>query len=457
MKHDDRIQEFLTRGVENIYPSKAELEKALASGKKLTIYFGIDPTAPTFHIGHGSVLLKLRELQDMGHKIILLIGDFTGMIGDPTDKTAARKQLTRDEVKQNMKQYVKQAGKILDMKKVEVKYNSKWLGKLGFKEILDIASEFTVQQMLARDMFEVRLRQVWEFRCDHCGKSDSTVPRDVVDLFTVRISTDGSKTTMVGPAGLRYACTKCKAVSLLTFLKNFFPPMPKPIYLHEFLYPLMQGYDSVAMNVDMEIGGNDQTFNMLVGRDMMKHRGKEKFVLTAKLLVDPTGKKMGKTEGNMVTLADSAEEMYGKVMSWPDSLMMLAFEICTRVPMDEAKSLVEKNPRDAKMRLAREIVAMYHSEKSVCAAEENFVRMFQKHEAPEEVVECKVKSAKCKVADLLVETKLAASKSEARRLVGQKGVKVDERVVEDPDAVIEIPQEGVLIQKGKRYFVRVVR
>ena len=205
---EKKIEEILGRGVENIYPSKEELKKVLLSGRVLSIYNGIDPTGPTLHIGHGSTLLKLKEFQDLGHKIILLIGDFTGRIGDPTDKTATRKQLSVKEIKKNLQSYTKQANMILDMKKVQVKFNSKWLSKLSFEQVMEIASEFTLQQMIERDMFERRLKE------------------------------------------------------------------GQPIHLHEFFYPLMQGYDSVAMNVDMEIGGNDQTFNMLVGRTMMKNRGK---------------------------------------------------------------------------------------------------------------------------------------------------------------------------------------
>ena len=379
-----KIQEFLTRGVENVYPSRQDFEKALRSGKQLTIYNGIDPTGPTLHIGHGVVLLKLRELQDLGHKIILLIGDFTGMIGDPTDKTATRKKLTRKEVLENCKNYAKQAGKILDMKKVGVKYNSKWLGKLGAADFLELGAEITVQRLLERDMFEKRMEE------------------------------------------------------------------GKPIYLHEFIYPLLQGYDSVAMNVDAEIGGNDQTFNMLTGRDMMKNRGKEKFVLTTKLLVDPTGKKMGKTAGNMVTLEDSAEEMYGRVMSWPDTLMAVAFEICTRVPMDEFKNILSGNPRDAKMRLAREIVAIYHSAAAAKGAEDKFVKVFSEKEVPEEIREVKVKSRN--ILDVLVEAGLCPSKSDARRNVEQGGVSADGKVVKDFGYEVK---SGETIKKGKRHFVKV--
>lgn len=388
---EKKIKEFLERGVENAYPSRAELEKVLRSGKKLAIYNGIDPTGPTLHIGHGVVLLKMRELQDLGHKIILLIGDFTGMIGDPTDKAAVRKKLTREEVLENCKNYAKQAGKILDMKKVEIKYNSQWLGKLKAGDFLELGAEITVQRLLERDMFEKRMKE------------------------------------------------------------------GKPIYLHEFIYPLLQGYDSVAMDVDMEIGGNDQTFNMLVGRDMLKNRGKEKFVLTTKLLVDPTGKKMGKTEGNMVTLGDTPEDMYGKVMSWPDTLMSVAFEICTRAPMDEVKKVLAGDPRDAKMRLAREIVSLYQSPQKAKAAEENFIKIFQKKETPEEVAEIKLKDTKINILDLLVATKLAASKGEARRLVEQGGVKVGDKIIGDIKDILEIPAGGVLVQKGKRHFVKVTR
>src|SRR3989344_4887360 len=272
-----KIDELLVRGVENIYPKKEFLESLLKSGKKLTLYTGYDPTAPTLHIGHGITMMKLRQFQDLGHKVIMLIGDFTGMIGDPTDKTATRQKLTREEVLVNCKNYQEQASTILNFKgenAVEVKFNSEWLGKMNFLDILELTSHFTVQRMLERDMFEKRQEE------------------------------------------------------------------KKPIYLHEFLYPVMQAYDSVAMDVDGEVGGNDQTFNMLAGRDLMKDlKDKEKFVLTMKLLADATGKKMGKSEGNMVALADSAEDMFGKVMSWTDGMILGGFELCTKVPMSEIKKI----------------------------------------------------------------------------------------------------------------------
>ncbi|MFA6355172.1 MAG: tyrosine--tRNA ligase, partial [Candidatus Paceibacterota bacterium] len=235
--------ELLTRGISSIYPNREFLENKIKKGEKLTIYLGIDPTGPTLHLGHAIPIKKLSELQKAGHKIILLMGDFTAMIGDPTDKGAARKQLTHKQVMTNLKNYKKQASSLISFtgkNPAQIKFNSKWLGKMNFEEVLSLASNMTVQQMLERDMFKKRVEE------------------------------------------------------------------EKPIYLHEFMYPLMQGYDSVAMKVDGEIGGNDQTFNMLCGRDLMKTiSGKEKFVITMKLLEDNSGKKMGKTEGNMIALSDT--------------------------------------------------------------------------------------------------------------------------------------------------------
>jgi tyrosyl-tRNA synthetase len=380
----NKIDSVLNRGVENAYPSKDELKKVLLFGKILSIYNGIDPTGPTLHIGHGSTLLKLREFQDLGHKIILLIGDFTGKIGDPTDKTATRKQLSTKEIKNNLKSYTKQAGKILDMKKVAVKFNSKWLSKLSFEEVMDLASEFTLQQMIERDMFERRIKE------------------------------------------------------------------GQPIHLHEFFYPLMQGYDSVAMDVDMEIGGNDQTFNMLVGRTMMKNRGKEKYVLTTKLLVDPTGKKMGKSEGNMVTLEDDPENMFGKVMSWPDSLMPVAFEICTRIPMSEINKLKETNPRDAKMKLAFEIVKLYHGEKKAKEAEEKFINTFQKGKIPDDVEEVEGEGP---LAPLLLKIKMFNSNSEIRRLFDAGAIMdlTDNKKLLSKEVVIK----GHVYKIGKHRFIKI--
>lgn len=389
-----KIEELLTRGVENIFPARDFLEERLKSGKKLTLYLGIDPTGPSLHLGHAISLMKLRQFQELGHKIIMLIGSFTAMIGDPTDKLSARKPLTREQVLKNCENYKKQATMLIDFNganKAEIRFNGDWLDKLTFKEIIEIAGNLTVPQLLERDMFQERLKE---------GKT---------------------------------------------------------IGLHEFLYPLMQGYDSVAMDVDGEIGGNDQTFNMLVGRDLMKSmKGKEKFVLANKLLTDTTGKKMGKSEGNMITLDDSAEQMFGKVMSWTDGMIVPGFELCTLEPA-ESVGMVERrikggeNPRDLKLELAQAIVKIYHGEKNAMAARENFIKTFSKKETPNEMLDAKV--AGMNIIDALVAAKLVASKSDARRAIEQGGVKIDGKVIETLDIAVK---KGSVIQKGKRFFVKVV-
>ncbi|HLD21086.1 MAG TPA: tyrosine--tRNA ligase [Patescibacteria group bacterium] len=390
-----KIEELLTRGVEKIFPSREFLEARLKEGEQLSLYLGIDPTGPDLHIGHSIQLRKLRQFQDLGHKVILLIGDFTGMIGDPTDKSATRVRLTREQVLKNAERYKEQAGKILDFggkNPVELKYNSKWLAKLSLVEVVELAAHFTVPQILARDMFKQRTK-------------------------------DG-----------------------------------KDIYLHEFLYPLMQGYDSVAMDVDGEVGGNDQTFNMLAGRDLMKAmKGKEKFVIADKLLADPTGRKMGKSEGNMITLADSSDEMFGKVMSWTDGMIVGGFEILTMEDYRAVQTELDGgvNPRELKARLARTIVTQYFDEAEAMAASERFDQLFQKKEVPDEILEHRI-SGPMSIVDVLVASGLAKSKTDARRLIEGGGVKVDEVVVQDPEQMLESTKGGIVIQKGKRHFVRIV-
>ena len=388
-----KIEEVLKKGVENVYPSAKFLVDLLNSGKQLTIYTGYDPTAPTLHIGHGITLLKLRQLQDLGHKIIMLIGDFTGMIGDPTDKKAVRKKLTREEVLVNCKNYQKQASVVLNFEgenPAEIKYNSEWLGKMNFVDVLELTAHFTVPRLLERDMFQERLK------------------------------------------------------------KN------ETIYLHEFLYPVMQAYDSVMMDVDGEIGGNDQTFNMLAGRDLMKEmKNKEKFVLTMKLLADNSGVKMGKTTGNMVALADTPEDMFGKVMSWSDGMILGGFEVCTPRTLEELKQIEQElksgiNPRDLKVKLAGEIVKMYHGEKASEAAKEYFVNTFSKKEIPDEILEIKVEDKN--ILAVLVAAKFVASKGEARRVVQQGGVKVNDQKVESIEMELK---SGDVIQKGSRFFVKI--
>lgn len=389
-----KIEELLTRGVERVYPSKEFLEKELKSGRPLTLYTGYDPTAPTLHIGHGITMLKLRQFQELGHKVIFLVGDFTGMIGDPTDKTAARQRLTRKEVLENCRLYQKQAAAVLDFdgkNPVELKYNSEWHNKLSLADGLELAAHFTNQQMVARDMFQRRLAE------------------------------------------------------------------DKPIFMHEFMYPLLQGYDSVAMNVDGEVGGNDQTFNMLVGRDLMKAlKQKEKFVVSIKLLTDPSGAKMGKTEGNMVALADTPEDMFGKVMRWTDEMIALGFELCTRVPLEEINQMKRQmqagaNPRDFKLQLAYEITKTFLGAKAAKQGQEYFASVIQQDEVPEDMPE--VKPSAHDVVTILVEGKLVSSKAEARRAIAQGGVKVNEHKIDSFDTVV---RAGDVVQKGKRFFVRVI-
>jgi len=387
------IDAFLSRGLENIYPNKDYLKQQLLSGKKLTIYLGIDPTGPTLHMGHAIPLRKLSEFQKLGHQVILLIGDFTAMIGDPTDKTATRKQLTRREVLNNCKLYKKQASIFLDFGfgGAKLKYNSHWLGKMKFANVLDLAAKMSVQQMLERDMFKKRLEN------------------------------------------------------------------NKPIFIHEFLYPLMQGYDSVAMDVDGEIGGNDQTFNMLTGRNLLKEiAGKEKFVLTTKLLVDNDGKKMGKTEGNMITFRDDANEMFGKVMSWTDGMILNGFELCTNIDMDKIedyKIKLEKgeNPKNIKLDLALEVVKTYHGDVEATLAREYWEKTFSQKETPTDIPN--IKPTQYDIVTVLVEAGLAPSKTEARRNIEQKGVRVNEIDVTDLKQELK---PGDVVQKGKRYFVKVV-
>jgi len=399
--NEKQVDELIERGVEMIYPSSKEFKEKLMSGERISLYCGFDPSATSLHIGNAILINKLSQFQKLGHEVIFLIGDFTGMIGDPTDKSATRKKLTRADVLKNSIDYKKQASGYLDFEGENpalVKYNSEWSDKLSFKDLIEVSSNFTVQQMMQRDMFQKRIED------------------------------------------------------------------EKPIHLHEFLYPLAQAYDSVAMDVDLEIGGNDQMFNMMCGRDLMKSMGKKnKFVMTLKLLADAQGKKMGKSEGNAVFLDQTPEDMYGKVMSWVDGVIAVAFELCTDVPMGEVEQIYEDmksdkvNPRDLKMKLAYAIVKMNHGENGAKKGQEHFISTVQKKEVPDEIIVHKVQATKCSVVDLLVATELAKSKGEARRLIKQNGVKIDREVVKDESLEVKIKDGGLLLQKGKRGFVRIVK
>ena len=394
-----KIEQVLTRGVMAIYPAHKSLEKVLRSGKRLKIYNGIDPSNPNIHLGNALPLWKMRHFQELGHKTIILIGDFTGRIGDPSDKKAMRKQLSHQQVLQNAKTYKRQAAKILDLESktnpCEIRFNSEWLDKLSNKEIVELSSHFTVQRLIERDLFQRRLKE------------------------------------------------------------------KKPIGLHEFLYPLYQGYDSVAMDIDMEIGGDDQTFNMLAGRDLVKiYKNKEKFVLTVPLLEGTDGRKMSKSWANVINITDSAGDMFGKLMSLSDNLIVKYFMFCTSVSSREINKIERDlgsgkiNPRDAKAKLAEEIVSIYYGRKMAQMAGKEFKRVFKEKKLPKIIAKIKVKEKKLNILDLLVETKLASSKSEAKRLVSQKGVKVDGKIEDNWHKVIEI-KKGQVLRVGKRRFIKI--
>ena len=376
-----KIEQVLTRGVENIYPSKEFVRKRLESGERLTIYMGVDPTGPTLHIGYAVVLRKLSQLQKLGHKIILLIGDFTALIGDPTDKSATRVRQTPEQVTENAKLYKEQASRFLDFQSdnsVELKYNSEWLGKMSFADVLELSSHSTVQQMIERDMFQKRIAE------------------------------------------------------------------RKPVYTHEFFYPLMQGYDSVAMNVDGEVGGNDQSFNMLMGRTLLKDiKNKEKFVIAMKLLVDPTGKKMGKTEGNMVAFTDAPQDAFGKIMSWPDTFMPLAYELCTDIDMPD-----KAEPMEAKLKLAELIVASYWGSGEAESARQAWTTTFSKGETPADIKE--VRATGESLAEILLGEKLVASKNEFRRLIDEGAISIDGEKVAEYNTT---PKAGV-VRIGKHRFLK---
>lgn len=398
MEKRQKIKEVLERGVEKIYPSKKALKEVLLSSKKIKIYQGFDPSMPNLHLGNLVGILKLRQFQGLGHKVIFLVGDFTGMIGDPTDRLLARKKLTRKQVLKNAKNWREQVGRFLKFSgknPAQMMFNSKWLDKVTFKDLIEITSKFTVQRILERNFFQRRLEK------------------------------------------------------------------KRPIFLHEFLYPVAQAIDCVEMDVDLEIGATDQTFNMLVGRVLMKTlKGKEKFVLTTKLLIDKRGRKMGKTAGNAIFLNASPGEMFGKIMAFPDEVIIPAFELLTTLSSKTIKILEGQlknkkiNPMDLKKKLASDIVKLNYGEKKASDARKEFERVFQKRKIPSKIKEFKVKKNKVKLLDLLFDSKLAPSKSEAKRLILQGGVKINGLVQKDWKKEIKI-KKGMIVQVGRRRFVRI--
>ncbi len=393
MKADSKT--LLERGTVDVIVKK-ELEAKLNSGKSLKVKLGIDPSGADLHIGHMVVIKKLREFQEAGHHIQLLFGNFTGQIGDPTDKLSSRPVKTQKELEKNAKKYLEQAGKILDTKNVEVVWNADWLGKLNFADVVKLAQVFTVHQMLERDMYQERIKK------------------------------------------------------------------EQAIYLHEFLYPLMQGYDSVALESDLELGGTDQTFNLLAGRTVQKAYGQTpQNVLTVPLLIGTDGKdKMGKSLDNYIGVNEKPSEMYGKTMSITDQQIVNYFELATYVTMEEIEKIKQalkegENPRNLKMHLARELVTLYHDEEAAKMAEKEFIEVFANKGTPEDIELVKMDKDKWNIVNLIAETGLTNSKSEARRLVEGGGARVNGEKVEEITEEIDIKEE-ILLQVGKRKFLKVV-
>lgn len=388
------IERILNKGVEQILPSKEALKEKLLSGQRLNIYQGFDPTADTLHIGHSVGMRKLEDFRKLGHHVIFLIGDFTARVGDP-DKSSARTILSKEQVENNMKKYVEQASHVIDIKNLEnpvdIKYNSEWHEKLTFGDIIGLASEFTVQQMLKRELFQKRLEE------------------------------------------------------------------GRPIYINEFLYPIMQGYDAVMMDTDVEIGGNDQLFNMLAGRDMvLNHLGKEKFVIAGKLLESGDGKKMGKTEGNMIRMDDKAEDIYGKVMAFTDDLILIGFEILTSATLEELETYKQRlgggeNPMILKKELAFRITEEITSKEDAVKGQSFFENVFQKSSDDENILIIDIHDKEIKLIDLLVTCGLANSKSESRRLIEQSAVSIDGAKQTQWDMVITVSDNTPLtVKAGKR-------
>ncbi len=384
------IETLLSRGVMDVIV-REDLEKKISSGKVLRIKLGIDPTGSRLHIGRAVPLRKLRTLQNLGHKIVLIIGDFTGQVGDASDKEAERPMLSEEKVKENMKSYKKYFGKFLDIDKCEVHYNSEWLGKLNFHDICKLADHFSVAEMLDRDNFSKRYKE---------GK---------------RIS------------------------------------------LREFLYPLMQGYDSIAIRADIEIGGNDQLFNLLAGRTLQRAFGQEpQNIMTFQLLEGTDGRKMSTTWGNAIYIDDEPNEMFGKIMSIPDSLLMRYFEMCTDEDLSEMKKFAKNDPRNAKVHLAKCIVTEYHSSAAADAAEKDFETKFVKKEVPENIPEFKILQKEIGILELIAHCKFAPSNSEARRLIQGGGVTLDGEKISDPNAIIKITNAHIL-KVGKRQWAKIIK
>lgn len=395
----NKQMEVIKRGIAEIVPEQELQEKirrSIKENRPLRIKLGLDPTAPDIHLGHTVVLNKLRQFQDFGHEVHLIIGDFTGRIGDPTGKSETRKQLSDEEIQKNAATYQEQIFKVLDKDKTIVHYNSQWLMKLNLADALNLSAKYTVARMLERDDFQKRYRE-----------------------------------------GL-------------------------PIGIHEFLYPLMQGYDSVVLEADVELGGTDQKFNLLVGRSLQREYGLEPQVAIMMPILEGIDgvQKMSKSLGNYIGVNEEPYEMFGKTMSIPDEMIIRYFELLTSVPMEEIESIkdvMEKglvNPRDVKMKLARELISRYHSPKEALQAEERFKLVFSQRNIPEDIPEVKVVDEEIWLPKFLCDNQMVSSTSEGKRMLSQGAVKVNGEKQEKEDLKIE---GSMVVQVGKRKFIRIIR
>mgnify|MGYP001564130068 CR=1 FL=1 len=379
----DKIDEVLTRGVQQVFPDKKGLANLMAK-KKIKLYQGFDPSMPSLHLGNFVGLMKLRQFQKLGHEVIFLVGDFTGMIGDPTDKLATRKKLTREQVLENAKAWKKQASMVLDFEgpnPAKMMFNSEWSDKISFKDLIEITSNFTVQQMIERDMFQERLK------------------------------------------------------------KN------EPIYLHEFLYPVAQAQDCVAMDVDLEIGGSDQVFNMLAGRTLMKAtKSKEKYVLATKLLVDKEGEKVGKTTGNALFLDSTPKDFFAGIMSFPDEVIYLGFELLTEVSLEGIEESVKKHPMEMKKQLAYEVVKILWGEKDAKEAQNSFEETFQERKPTFDI---KVSSGET-LAEVVAPFTQRQSISNAKELIKQGAIDINGKTASDSSLLIKKEDK---IKVGSRTFL----
>ena len=392
--------DLIRRGAVEIIPEDElvkKLEESLKEGKPLNIKLGCDPSRPDLHIGHSVVLRKLAQFQSLGHQAILIVGDFTGMIGDPSGRSATRPALTLEEARINGESYFNQATKILDREKTKMVYNSEWLGKMSFEDVIKLASKYTVARMIERDDFTNRFKK------------------------------------------------------------------GEPISIHEFLYPLAQAMDSVAIKSDVELGGTDQKFNLLVGRDIQREYGQEpQCILTMPLIVGTDGvEKMSKSYDNYIGISDSPKEMYSRTLSIPDDLIYIYYELATDLSKDELGKIKKQlddpdvNPRDIKRRLARTFVTMYHSEEAARQAEEEFDKVFIKKEVPDDIAELIINDNKIGILDLILKAKFAPSRAEAKRLVKQGGVSINGEKISDLKEEVKI-ENGSVLKVGRRKFIKLV-